>query len=72
MIKKSVDRCFMQYGIRTADLEIIKQCCQMEGIDAEWLKEYILEPYYKLSNQEGGTEDRKVRSVINKALKQIK
>lgn len=72
MRKKSVDRCFMQYGIRTEDMELIERYCQSEEIDSEWLKENILEPYKNLSNQEGGIDDRKIKSIINKALKQIK
>ena len=72
MRKKSVDKCFMQYGIRTEDMELIERYCRDECIDADWLREYILEPYKNLSNQEGGIDDRKIKSIINKALKQIK
>lgn len=70
-MKKSVDKCFLHYGIRQEDMHLIEQYCQTEGIDAEWLKDNILEPYQEESNKEGGIEDRKMKSLINKALKRI-
>ena len=70
-MKKSVDKCFLHYGIRQEDMQLIEQYCQTEGVDAEWLKENILQPYQEESTKEGGIEDRKMKSIINKALKHI-
>lgn len=70
-MKKSVDKCFLHYGIRQEDMQLIEQYCQTEGVDAEWLKDYILQPYQEESTKEGGIEDRKMKSLINKALKRI-
>ena len=71
-MRKSGDRCFLHYGIREEDMQLIEQFCQTEGIDAEWLKDEILKPYQEENNKEGGIEDRKMKSIINKALKKIK
>ena len=40
-MKKSLDRTFLNYGIRQEDMQLIESACQSEGIDAEWLKDYI-------------------------------
>lgn len=37
-MKKSLDRTFLNYGIRQEDMQLIESACQSEGIDAEWLK----------------------------------
>ena len=70
-MKKSVDKCFLHYGIRQEDMNLIEQYCQTEGVDAEWLKDNILQPYQEESTKEGGIEDRKMKSLINKALTRI-
>ncbi len=49
-MKKGLDRCFLHYGIRQEDMEIIEQACQSAEIDADWMKEYILKPYNEERN----------------------
>ena len=71
IMRKGVDKCFLHYGIREEDMHLIEQFCQTEDIDPEWLKEYILKPYQEESNKEGGIEDKKMKSIINKALRRI-
>lgn len=34
-MKKSLDRTFLNYGIRQEDMLLIESACQSEGIDAE-------------------------------------
>ena len=46
-MKKSLDRTFLNYGIRQEDMQLIESACQSEGIDAEWLKDYILKPFHE-------------------------
>lgn len=49
-MKKSLDRTFLNYGIRQEDMQLIESACQSEGIDAEWLKDYILKPFHEERN----------------------
>lgn len=71
MANRGIDRCFLHYGIRQEDMNLIEQECQADGIDAEWLKEEILKPYNEERNKENTIEDKKIKGIINKALKQI-
>ena len=61
----------MHYGIRQEDMNLIEQECQANDIDAEWLKEEILKPYNEERNKENTIEDKKLKGIINKALRQI-
>lgn len=70
-MKKGLDRCFLHYGIRQEDMAVIEQVCKNAEIDAEWLKENILEPYNQERNKENAAEEKKVKSILNKALKKI-
>ena len=69
-MKKGLDRCFLHYGIRQEDMEIIEQACQSAEIDADWMKEYILKPYNEERNNEN-VDEKKLKSIINKALKKL-
>lgn len=73
-MKKSLDRTFLNYGIRQEDMTLIESACQTEGIDAEWLKESILKPFHEERNNqnEAALEDKKVTRILKKALKEIK
>ncbi len=72
-MKKSLDRTFLNYGIRQEDMLLIESACQTEGIDAEWLKECILKPFHEERNNQNETtlEDKKVTRILKKALKEI-
>ena len=61
-MKKSLDRTFLNYGIRQEDMQLIESACQTEGIDADWLKDCILKPF----------EEKKVQKILKKALKEIR
>lgn len=69
-MKKGLDRCFLHYGIRQEDMDIIEQACKSTEIDADWMKEYILKPYNEERNNEN-VDEKKLKSIINKALKKL-
>lgn len=69
-MKKSIDRCFLHYGIRQEDMSIIEQVSQQADIDAEWLKENILKPYNEARNDEN-IDDKRLRKLLNSAIKKI-
>ena len=69
-MKKSIDRCFLHYGIRQEDMSIIEQVSQQADIDAEWLKENILKPYNEARNEEN-IDDKRLRKLLNSAIKKI-
>lgn len=73
-MKKSLDRTFLNYGIRQDDMQLIESACQTEGIDAEWLKDYILKPFQDERNNQKETnlDEKKVMRILKKALKEIK
>ncbi len=71
MPNRGIDRCFLHYGIRQEDMNLIEQECRANDIDAEWLKEEILKPYNEERNKENTIEDKKLKGIINKALRQI-
>ena len=69
-MKKGLDRCFLHYGIRQEDMDIIEQACKSAEIDSDWMKEYILKPYNEERNNEN-VDEKKLKSIINKALKKL-
>ena len=73
-MKKGLDRTFLNYGIRQDDMTLIENACQSEGIDAEWLKDYILKPFQEERNnqKEPNLDEKKVMRILKKALKEIK
>lgn len=73
-MKKGLDRTFLNYGIRQDDMTLIENACQSEGIDAEWLKDYILKPFQEERNNQKETnlDEKKVMRILKKALKEIK
>lgn len=73
-MKKSLDRTFLNYGIRQEDMLLIESACQSEGIDADWMKDCILKPFHDERNNqnEPNLEDKKVTRILKKALKEIK
>lgn len=73
-MKKGLDRTFLNYGIREDDMMLIDSACQSEGIDADWLKDYILKPFQDERNNqnEANLDEKKVTRILKKALKEIK
>ena len=69
-MKKGLDRCFLHYGIRQEDMNIIVQVCQQTDVDAEWVKESILSPYTEARNEES-IDDKRLRKLLNNAIKKI-
>ena len=69
-MKKGLDRTFLHYGIRQEDMEIIEAATRDADIDAEWMKEYILKPYNEARNEEA-VDEKKLRKILNNALKKI-
>lgn len=70
-MKKGLDRCFLHYGIRQEDMEIIEDAARNADIDPDWMKEYILKPYNEARNEEA-IDEKKLRKILNKALKEVK
>lgn len=70
-MKKGLDRCFLHYGIRQEDMDIIEEAARAADIDADWMKENILKPYNEARNDEA-IDDKKLRKILNKALKEVK
>ena len=70
-MKKSLDRTFLNYGIRQEDTQLIESACQSEGIDAEWLKDYILKPFQGERNNQNESRlaEKKVTRILKKAIK---
>lgn len=69
-MKKGLDRCFLHYGIRQEDMEIIEDAARNADIDSDWMKEYILKPYNEARNEDA-IDDKKLRKILNKALKEV-
>lgn len=38
-MKKGLDKCFLNYGIRKEDMDLIEQACHDADIDPEWMKD---------------------------------
>ena len=70
-MKKGLDRCFLHYGIKQEDMNIIEQACVDSDIDAEWVKENILKPYQDEKNNQNVVEEKKLTKIIKQALKHI-
>ena len=69
-MKKGLDRTFLHYGIRQEDMDIIEAAARDADIDADWMKEYILKPYNEARNEET-IDDKKLRKILNNAIKKI-
>lgn len=69
-MKKGLDRTFLHYGIRQEDMDIIEDAARSADIDPDWMKEYILKPYNEARNEEA-VDDKKLRKILNKALKEV-
>ena len=70
-MKKGLDRCFLHYGIKQEDMNIIEQTCVDSDIDAEWMKENILKPYQDEKNNQNFVEEKKLTKIMKQALKHI-
>lgn len=73
-MKKSIDKTFMDYGIRHEDLRIVEGTCGLYGIDSEWMKEYLLRPYNleKSKSELPDLKEKDAERIVNKAIEQIK
>jgi non-homologous end joining protein Ku len=70
-MKKGLDRCFLHYGIKQEDMNIIEQTCIDSDIDAEWMKENILKPYQDEKNNQNFVEEKKLTKIMKQALKRV-
>lgn len=71
MAKKGLDRCFLDYGIKREDLNIIEQACMDGDINADWLKENILKPFQAEKNNQNVVEEKRLAKIIKQALKRV-
>lgn len=67
-MSKGLDRNFLDYGIRRADLDIISELCMKHGLDEDWVKEDILKTLHTQKNSDTEMGDTAVEKLINKAL----
>ena len=70
-MNKGVDRCFLHYGVRQEDMDIIEQACLDNSIDAEWLKDKILKPYHEERTNQEVESEKRLAKILKKALKEI-
>lgn len=72
-MKKSIDKTFMDYGIRKEDLAIVEATCELNGIDSEWLKEFVLKPYNteKSKSEYSLLKEKDAEKILNKAIEKI-
>lgn len=72
-IRKGLDGCFLQYGIRQEDMKIVERVCEQDSIDAEWMKENILKAYQSKKNDKVPMSDsNEVIKLLKQALKKIR
>jgi len=71
MKEKGLDSCFLHYGIKKEDMEIIEQTCADNGIDAEWMKEQILKKYQEEKSNQNIVDDKTLARIMKKALKNL-
>jgi hypothetical protein len=71
MLNKGLDTTFIHYGIRNEDMEIIKNMCEEQQLDFEWLKENILKEYHSLKINNDDIDSKKIEKIIEKALNKI-
>ncbi len=70
-MSKGLDTIFIHYGIRKEDMEIIKNMCEEQQLDFEWLKENILKEYHSLKINNDDIDSKKIEKIIEKALNKI-
>ena len=70
-MNKGLDGAFMHYGIRKDDMEIIKNHCDEQVLDFEWLKENILKEFHNLKINNEDIDSKKIEKIIEKALNKI-
>ena len=71
-MKKGLDRAFLEYGIRQADLQVIAELCEKHKLNAEWLKDQVLKRYHESKVDRIEMDDAATEKVIDKALKELK
>ncbi len=67
-----IDRNFIHYGIRTQDLDLIRQLAEKNELDTAWLTDEILKVYHEQKVLNVDLDDNAVEKIINKALNKIK
>ena len=71
MINKGLDTTFIHFGIRKDDMEIIKNLCEEQELDFEWLQENILKEFHNLKINNEDIDSKKIEKIIDKALNKI-
>ena len=70
-MNKGLDSTFMHFGIRKEDMQIIKNHCDEQVLDFEWLKENILKEFHNLKINNEDIDSKKIEKIIEKALNKI-
>lgn len=67
-MNKGLDAMFMNFGIRSEDMNIIKNICEENDIDFEWFKDYILKEYHELKTKNEDMDSKGLQKLLEKAL----
>lgn len=65
---KGLDAMFMNFGIRSEDMNIIKNICEENEIDFEWFKDYVLKEYHELKIKNEEMDSKILQKLLEKAL----
>lgn len=70
MVNKSLDRTFIQQGIRQEDLDIIERVAQDFDIDFEWVQN-LLQNFHEKKIKNPEIEERDISRLIEEHLQKI-
>ena len=70
-MNKGLDTTFIHYGIRKEDMDIIKNLCEEQELDMDWLEENILKEFHNLKINNEDIDNKKIEKIIEKALNKI-
>ncbi|MCC5946643.1 MAG: hypothetical protein JJT94_17055 [Bernardetiaceae bacterium] len=68
--QQGIDRTFLQFGIRTDDMQIIKDIAAEHEVNFEWLQN-LLEDFYSKKVKNQNLEDKHIEKIVTKALKKL-
>ncbi|MDO5760222.1 MAG: hypothetical protein Q4Q06_04285 [Bacteroidota bacterium] len=72
MAIKNIDKDFLDYGIKTRDMQLIESFSIENKVDFDWVKEYMLKAYQEEKNETDRDLDIDgVKKIIKKALKKL-
>lgn len=70
MENKGLDTTFIHYGIRKEDMDIIKNLCEEQNINFDWLCDNILKEYHSIKVNNEDEDDKNIKKIFTNALNQ--